>query len=569
MPNTHPYMALGARHFWKTGLVDGRKCDPQPIDDFWKPKWPLSKGQKFVTLGSCFAQRIGPWLQQNGFEWICTPDQCPYSFETGTIYTAAMLKTWLKLALTDQSPPIEDLSFEGRFYDGLRPTTPEAGFESHEELKAAREKTLNEINEGLSHCDVFLFTLGLTEAWINQDGFVHALCPGTVMGEFDIQKHQFYQFRFQEIQADLLESFALLRAHNPQIKFILSVSPVPLTATMSPDHVLSATINAKSILRAVAGELVQDYDDIDYFPSYELISSFTTGGRFYEANMRSVSLVGVSWVMEHFSLGLESTSKSANILTKPDNDICDEYRLDSSAPNHHNQSLCLIGDSHISLLSDALSTKNIPHCGGMIMNGSAWHKNLLHFDSDELFVPLENAQARHDWGRIKGFFEGENGNGKTIITNIGMQSHQSVVAMIEWLNGQDDPNIDFEKLFAYYQEANKPKLQVLATLVQRGYQVIALTDPPTQSLNPDIGDQISFWVFYDQVVSAYLTHLGLEVLNTRAFFDQEAFLPEYFSDITYDDGTKDWYHGSKTYYARIADLLKDRFLSRSPETIKA
>jgi len=568
MPNDHPYKELGPRHFWKTsGLRCAAQGQKAPIPDFWRPKWPLNQTQKFVTLGSCFAQRIGPWLKDNGYDWH-RAGQGPYSFDTGTIYTAAMLKAWLQLALNNQALTIEDMQSDGRFYDSMRPTCPEIGFESQESLNIARQKTLTEIGHGLKECDVFIFTLGLTEAWINQDGFVHALCPGTVVGSFDADHHHFHQYRFAEIYGDLKDSFALLRAHNPHMKFILSVSPVPLTATMSPDHVLSATLKAKSTLRAVAGELAQDYDDIDYFPSYELISSFVMGAQFYEPNLRSVRADGVSWVMKHWALGLSDPSpQPINAHSVSDDSLCDEYRLDSSAPDHHSQTLCLIGDSHMSQLSQALRVKNIHHCGGMIMNGSAWRHNLLHFDEDELFVPLENAKSRQDWDQIKGFFKGENHHDKTVITNIGMQSHQSVTAMIEWLNAQSDPKIDFEKLYAYYQEANKPKLQIIATMVKKGFKVIALTDPPTQSINPEIGNLIDFWVFYDQVVSQYLSHLGVQVLNARAIFDLEPFLASYFSDIVYDNGTKDWFHGSNAYYARIADIIHDRFLSKAPEPV--
>ena len=40
---------------------------------------------------------------------------------------------------------------------------------------------------------VFVFTLGLTEAWVSRaDGAVFPACPGTVAGSFDAGRHHFH-----------------------------------------------------------------------------------------------------------------------------------------------------------------------------------------------------------------------------------------------------------------------------------------------------------------------------------------------------------------------------------------
>ena len=95
---------------------------------------------------------------------------------------------------------------------------------------------------------------------------------------------------------------------------LLTVSPVPLTATASDKHVLTATTYSKSVLRAVAGELYDRYADIDYFPSYEIVASPWSRGFFYESNMRSVNAGGVSVVMQTF-LGEHDTATAADAVT--------------------------------------------------------------------------------------------------------------------------------------------------------------------------------------------------------------------------------------------------------------
>jgi hypothetical protein len=104
----------------------------------------------------------------------------------------------------------------------------------------------------------------------------------------------------------LKNAFDLIKSINPAIRFIVTVSPVPLTATNSADHVLVATTRSKSILRAVAGEVALTRDDTDYFPSYELVTAPPMRGTFFEPNMREVSPHGVRFVMDSFFGALEA-----------------------------------------------------------------------------------------------------------------------------------------------------------------------------------------------------------------------------------------------------------------------
>ena len=87
---------------------------------------------------------------------------------------------------------------------------------------------------------------------------------------------------------------------SPSIRFLLTVSSVPLTATASREHVIPATTYSKSVLRAAAGYLSQTHQDIDYFPSYEIIAAPPSRGAFYEGNLRSIAAGGVDVVMETF-----------------------------------------------------------------------------------------------------------------------------------------------------------------------------------------------------------------------------------------------------------------------------
>src|SRR5262249_53273102 len=147
----------------------------------------------------------------------------------------------------------------------------------------------------------FVFTMGLTESWVNTRGdYEYPMCPGTVAGDFSPEIHQFVNHPFQSVHDKLRGALRRMRVLNPRLRVILTVSPVPLTATMMDQHVIVSTMYSKSVLRAVAGQLAMTSPLVDYFPSYEIINSPVFKGVFFDPNQREVNHHGVSFVMDTF-----------------------------------------------------------------------------------------------------------------------------------------------------------------------------------------------------------------------------------------------------------------------------
>ena len=107
------------------------------------------------------------------------------------------------------------------------------------------------------------------------------MAPGVISGSYDPAVHAFANFDAFAVHEDLLAFHGLLKALNPTARMLLTVSPVPLIATASAEHVLVATTYSKSVLRAVAGSLAERLPDCHYFPSFELISSHPSRGMFF------------------------------------------------------------------------------------------------------------------------------------------------------------------------------------------------------------------------------------------------------------------------------------------------
>jgi len=356
----HPYSDLPPNSFWRTAIAE---VNPLEIDGLWRPKFTLNPDDTVITAGSCFAQHISRALAGSGYSWLdaepapdCASEALKkkfnygvFSFRTGNIYTTLALLQWCRWALGEEKVPEEVWrDSNGRYFDPFRPNIEPSGFGSIGELTESREATLLAIKNGIQNAKVFVFTLGLTETWRNiEHGYYYPLCPGTFQGTFDSDKHEFVNLRYPDIRSGMQQAIQLMKKINPELKFLLTVSPVPLTATASGDHVLTATTNSKSILRAVAGDLAATRDDTDYFPSYEIISSFPFRAMFFEPNMRSVSKKGVEFVMNTFFRAIEGSPKKAgagknaatkkkapsvsNHVTSTNNDdvICEEELLDA------------------------------------------------------------------------------------------------------------------------------------------------------------------------------------------------------------------------------------------------
>jgi len=317
--SSHPYENLEARAFWRTAIAESNF----ELQDIYRPRFPISQKEKIAAAGSCFAQHISRQFKDRGYNFLDTEPAPPllpealwhshgydlYSARYGNIYTARQLWQLIQRAFGQFSPKERVWANNGSYFDPFRPAIEPKGFRSMDEFNAISDCHLKSVASLFESADIFIFTFGLTEGWVHRDdSAVYPVCPGTAAGEFDLSKHAFHNFDFVEIVDDMKRVIEFLRAINPAFRFLFTVSPVPLTATASGNHILPATVYSKSVLRAVCGTLMAQYDFVDYFPSYEIIASHPSKARFFETNMRSVSPVGVQFVMSHF-FGQDSPTK--------------------------------------------------------------------------------------------------------------------------------------------------------------------------------------------------------------------------------------------------------------------
>jgi hypothetical protein len=302
---TTPYAGAPDEAFWSRAVA---ARGAHGVDPMGAAPFAIGPQDAVATAGSCFAQHIAGALVQRGYRYLVaeTGDGEGYGVfpaRFGNIYTVRqLLQTFDRAYGLFRPQETVWRRADGALVDPFRPRVEPAGFATAEALEADRRIHLAAVRRMFEDCDVFVFTLGLTEGWRSKtDGAVYPLAPGVAGGDFDPELHEFHNFEPDEMTADLRAFLKKLRTVNPAVRVILTVSPVPLIATAEPRHVLLSNTYSKAALRVTAESVARREPNLAYFPAYEIITGPQTAGQFFAEDLRSVTAEGVAQVMDVFA----------------------------------------------------------------------------------------------------------------------------------------------------------------------------------------------------------------------------------------------------------------------------
>ncbi|MFK0003913.1 GSCFA domain-containing protein [Paenarthrobacter sp. NPDC090522] len=307
-----PYRGRPSTTFWRAAVSDNQG---ETLSGLYEKKFNIGAHDAVATAGSCFAQHIATNLRSNGFN-VIDAEPAPkamtrktaekfgfgvYSARFGNIYYVRQLLQLAQEAYGHRQPSSWIWKKGNRYFDALRPSVEPEGFATEAEVVTHRQQHLAAVRKLLSSASVLVYTFGLTEGWVDRRSeTVFPTAPGTLCGDFDPEVFHFKNFSYAEVVSDFEQLRDLIKLHNPDIKFLLTVSPVALAATATDDHVLVSTTYSKAVLRAAVGDLAKRHDDVAYFPSFEVITGSPARGRYWDDTLRSVTPEGVRQVMTHF-----------------------------------------------------------------------------------------------------------------------------------------------------------------------------------------------------------------------------------------------------------------------------
>jgi len=244
---------------------------------------PLARTARVLTVGSCFAESLGERLRQHKVAALVNP--------FGTVFQPLALAQLLRAAAGEAQDWQQHLvEARGRWqsYD-FHGTI---GAESPVELLQLIETTVRQVGDFVRTADVLVLTLGTAWAYRLRE-----------TGELVNNLHKMPAALFEkelltadEVVNALAEIHASLRRLNPELRIVLTVSPVRHLKDTLPLNAVS-----KSVLRVACHYLSELLPGVSYFPAYELLTDDLRDYRFYAADMLHPSDVAQDYIWERFA----------------------------------------------------------------------------------------------------------------------------------------------------------------------------------------------------------------------------------------------------------------------------
>ncbi|WP_109095181.1 GSCFA domain-containing protein [Azospirillum sp. TSH64] len=205
----------------------------------------LGREAHFVTFGSCFAGNVAAELKRHG------------------------RSVW-------HLPIGEDINntFTNRIFFEWASGTINLDEKSSENLKSLLGLSQAQTIEQLKKADCFIYTLGLGAAFFDAEFGGNAVIPNSTWVGSRILSES-YTFRttgVDENVQNIMEIIRLIRIINPDVKIVLTLSPIPLLVSFERASAVLADCVSKSILRVAVHEVMKkNLQNVYYWPSFEVV----------------------------------------------------------------------------------------------------------------------------------------------------------------------------------------------------------------------------------------------------------------------------------------------------------
>lgn len=248
---------------------------------------PFHLQTPIFSIGSCFANAMGQRLQQNKFSVCVNPFGVIFNPLSIFKLLDACLHPAQANALLNETAMVErqglwyHYDLHSDFYG-----------ENQETIKQKLQESLQSTRHFLEKTQVIILTLGTAYAYfLNANQAVVANCHKVPQKFFDKRL-----LSVNEIIQGFEQTYKTLQTLNPQLQVILTVSPVRHIKDTIPLNQVS-----KSTLRLACHHLSERFDQVSYFPAYELLLDDLRDYRFFKADMIHPTKVAEDYIWEKFS----------------------------------------------------------------------------------------------------------------------------------------------------------------------------------------------------------------------------------------------------------------------------
>ncbi|MDM1041882.1 GSCFA domain-containing protein [Empedobacter falsenii] len=243
----------------------------------------LNHQHKILTIGSCFSDEIGKRLTDLKFDGLINP--------FGVIFNSHSIQNLIERSIQKKYFTTADVHQNGEeffcfdVHSSFNALTKEAVLE---ELNL----TLDQVHDYILSCDVLMITLGTS--WIYEwktSNQVVANCH-----KVDAKQFEKRLLTTEENLKSLELIVSDLKNINPTIRIITTVSPVRHTK----DGMIENNVSKARLLDALYQLSLQN-NQVEYFPSYELVLDDLRDYRFFKEDLIHPSKQAVDYIWEKFS----------------------------------------------------------------------------------------------------------------------------------------------------------------------------------------------------------------------------------------------------------------------------
>jgi len=242
----------------------------------------LSFHSNLFLIGSCFAENIGKILTQNKFNVICNP--------FGVVYNPISVGNSLQILMEGKVFSSRDLNFANDLWFSYA----HHGKFSNQEADVCLENINSQMQKAalnLANADVLFLTFGTSWVYeLIETGEIVSNCHKQPAKSF----HR-YRLDVDEIVKLYKELIVSLSLFNPQLKIVFTISPIRHWKDGAHGNQLS-----KATLLLAVDQLVGLFDQVSYFPSYEIVMDELRDYRFYAENMMHTNSIAEKYIWSRF-----------------------------------------------------------------------------------------------------------------------------------------------------------------------------------------------------------------------------------------------------------------------------
>jgi hypothetical protein len=265
-----------------------------PVQPF---KRKLSYNTPAMLLGSCFAENIGEKLEWYKFPVGINP--------FGIVYNPFSVFQSIQYIIEKKKYTLSDIDhYNGQYFSfdhhsrfsDIDPNTCLTGINSS--IKAAHEK--------LKRASFLFITLGSAFYYrLRSNQKIVANCHKLPDKEFDRT-----MLSMEEVVNEYEPLNEVLQIFNPGLQVVFTVSPIRHWKDGAHENNLS-----KSVILLAINELRTKYDNVSYFPAYELMLDELRDYRFYDEDMLHPNKIAIDFIWKRF-LSCYSESDISKIMNE-------------------------------------------------------------------------------------------------------------------------------------------------------------------------------------------------------------------------------------------------------------